>query len=189
MSTVFLDQALQPGDRILLDTTSLAAYLDATESTHVLARYVIDELVASGRNPAVVSMITVMELLVRPLRATPRGHHTILAFLRAQPNLAAVPVDLQVAQDAAFLRAAQRFSPPDALIVGTGLASQVGHLVTNDKAWARKLAGLESRIRVCTLADFLEADELPMPVEWQRMADGRPMPNIVAAVRRSRTGH
>jgi predicted nucleic acid-binding protein len=154
MTTASLEQALPEGERILLDTTALAAYLDASESTHDLARHVVDGLVAPGRNPAIVSMITVMELLVRPLRATPHGHHTILAFIRAQPNLTAVPVDLQVAQDAAFLRAAHRFSPPDALIVGTGLAAQVGHLVTNDRAWARKLADLESRIRVCTLADY-----------------------------------
>jgi predicted nucleic acid-binding protein len=155
MSVKSLEQALPEGERVLLDTTALAAYLDATESTHSLARHLIDQLVASGRNPAVVSMITIMELLVRPLRATPHGHHTILAFLRSQANVTAVPVDLQVAQDAAFLRAAQRFSPPDALIVGTGFATQVSHLVTNDRAWARKLAGLESRIRVCTLADHM----------------------------------
>lgn len=155
MTIASLERALPEGERLLLDTTALAAYLDATESTHGLARHVVDELVASGRNPAIVSMITVMEILVRPLRATPHGHHTILAFLRAQAHLTAVPVDLQVAQDAASLRAAQRFSPPDALIVGTGLAAQVGHLVTNDRAWARKLTGFEPRIRVCTLADHL----------------------------------
>lgn len=155
MTIASLEQAIPPGERLLLDTTSLAAYLDATESTHDLARHVIDGMVAPGRNPAIVSMITVMEILIRPLRATPHSHHTILAFIRSQPNLTAVPVDLQVAQDAASLRAAQRFSPPDALIVGTGLATQVGHLVTNDRAWARKLSGLESRVRVCVLADHL----------------------------------
>ena len=83
MTTASLEQALPEGERILLDTTALAAYLDASESTHDLARHVVDGLVAPGRNPAIVSMITVMELLVRPLRATPHGHHTILAFIRA----------------------------------------------------------------------------------------------------------
>lgn len=155
MTIASLEQALPAGDRLLLDTTALAAYLDATEATHDVARYVIEVLVGSGRNPAIVSMITVMEILVRPLRATPHGHHTVMAFIRGQANLTAVPVDLQVAQDAASLRAAQRFSPPDALIIGTGLATQVGHLVTNDRDWARKLTGLESRIRVCTLADHV----------------------------------
>ena len=155
MTIASLERVLPAGDRLLLDTTALAAYLDATEATHDLARHVIDALVGPGRNPAIVSMITVMEILVRPLRATPSGHHTVMAFLRDQPNLTPVPVDLQVAQDAASLRAAQRFSPPDALIVGTGLATQVGHLVTNDRDWARKLKGLESRIRVCMLSDHI----------------------------------
>jgi hypothetical protein len=60
-----------------------------------------------------------------------------------------------MAQDAALLRAEHRFAPPDALVVGTGLACQVGHLVTNDRDWAPKLARLRGRIGVCTLAEFL----------------------------------
>lgn len=150
-----LVRAIPEGDRILLDTTALAAYLDASEATHSVTRHLVAEFVGSGRNPAVISMITVMELLVRPLRASPPGHYTLLAFLRNHPNLLAVPVDLQVAQDAAFLRAAQRLSPPDALVVGTGLATQVGHLVTNDRKWATKLSSMPDRIRVVTLSDHL----------------------------------
>jgi predicted nucleic acid-binding protein len=57
-------------------------------------------------------------------------------------------VDLQVAQEAAHLRAASRLSPPDALIVGTGLAAQVRHLVTNDHGWAPKLASMAARLAV-----------------------------------------
>lgn len=150
-----LERTIGSGERMLLDTTVLAAYLDPTEATHTVARHLLDELVASGRNPAVVSMVTVMELLVRPLRASPPGHHTVLAFLRHQPNLEAVPLDLQMAQEAASLRATHRLSPPDALIVATGIASQVAHLVTNDAAWAKKLSVLRHRIGVVTIAQFL----------------------------------
>lgn len=148
MSEASLLKAISPGDRLLLDTTILAAYLDASDATHPVARYVLDHLVAPGKNPAVASMITVMEILVRPLRAMPPGHHTVLAFLRSHANLDCVPVDLQVAQEAAHLRAAQRFAPPDALIVGTGLAAQVRHLVTNDHNWVSKLASQRARIGV-----------------------------------------
>lgn len=155
MSIESLESAIPAGDRILLDTTTLAAYLDSTEAVHPIAKLVVEEFVGDGRNEAVISMITVMELLVRPMRATPPGHHTVMAFIRNQPNLAAVEVDLQIAQDAAFLRAAHRFSPPDALVVGTGLAAQVGHLVTNDYAWDRRLASMQARIRVCVLARHL----------------------------------
>lgn len=155
MSVASLLAAVPDGDRLLLDTTTLAAYLDDSEVAHPVARYVMEELVGTGRNPAVVSMITVMELLVRPLRASPPGHHTLLAFLRNHPNLSAVPVDLQVAQDAAFLRASSRLSPPDALVVGTGLAAQVGHLITNDRKWSTKLSTMTDRVRVVTLSDHL----------------------------------
>ncbi len=34
-----------------------------------------------------------------------------------------------------------------------------------------------------------EADTLPVPVGWQTMMDGRPMPDVVGALRRSRAGH
>lgn len=115
----------------------------------------LKELVESGRNPAVVSMITVMEILVPPLRRSPPGHHTVLAFLRSHPNLEAVPVDLQVAQEAAALRATHRLAPPDALIVGTGIATQVGHLVTNDGDWKRRLSAISARIEVVQTADHL----------------------------------
>jgi predicted nucleic acid-binding protein len=94
------------------------------------------------------------EVFVVVAMQRPPGHHTLLAFLRNHPNLETVAVDLHV-QDAAFLRAAQRFSPPDALVVGTGLATQVRHLVTNDHKWSTKLAGMSDRIQVVTLSDHL----------------------------------
>lgn len=34
-----------------------------------------------------------------------------------------------------------------------------------------------------------DAEEDPLPPEWRTLPDGRPMPNIVAAIRRSRQGH
>ena len=54
MSLSSLLEAIAEGDRVLLDTTALAAYLDATDATHPVARHVVNELVATGRNPAVV---------------------------------------------------------------------------------------------------------------------------------------
>lgn len=155
MSEASLLQRVQPGDRLLLDTTVLAAFLDATDATHPVASYILHELVASGRNPAVVSMVTVMEILIRPMRTTPPGHQTVLAFLRTHPNLETISIDLQVAQDAAHLRADKKFKPPDALIVGTGLAAQVRHLVTNDHNWSTKLNDMAARIAVVQTSDFL----------------------------------
>jgi len=155
MSLASLTASVPEGDRLLLDTTVLAAFLDATETTHPIAVHVLDQFVATGRNPAVISMITVMEILVRPMRASPPGHHTVLAFLRSHPNLECVPVDLQIAQEAAHLRADKKFAPPDALIVATGLATQVRHLVTNDRDWSAKLASMTDRISVARASTYL----------------------------------
>jgi predicted nucleic acid-binding protein len=148
-------EAVPEGDRVLLDTTILAAFFDAGDATHSVARHVVNEMVATARNSAVVSMITVMEILIRPLRASPTGHRTVLAFLRSHPNMTCVPVDLQVAREAAHLRADENFKPPDALIVGTGLAAGVGHLVTNDRNWKGVLAGMSQRIEVVRTSDHL----------------------------------
>jgi predicted nucleic acid-binding protein len=155
MTRAALDRSVPEGDRVLLDTTALAAYLDAREPTHPVIRYLMDEFIARGRNEAVISMITVMEILVRPLRSAPGGYHTVLAFVRDHPHLQAIPLDLQMAQEAASLRATHRLSAPDALVIGTGVATQVGQLVTNDHAWSKKLAPIRDRIRVLTLDRFL----------------------------------
>lgn len=39
------------------------------------------------------------------------------------------------------------------------------------------------------LEPLLEDEELPKPSGWARMSDGRPVPNVVRAIRLSRLGH
>jgi predicted nucleic acid-binding protein len=116
----------------------------------------MNEMVSTGRNPAVLSMISIAEVLVRPMRAgvLERYDH-LLDFLTKFPNLRPIPVDLAVAQEAASLRASYRLAMADALIVATGIVSQVHHLVTNDADWSRKLQPISGRIRVCHLSRFL----------------------------------
>lgn len=149
-----LADRIPAGDRLLLDSSVLAAYLDGGERTSALAVELLDDLVRSGRNPAVVSMVSVVETLIRPLRRLPAAHATVLAFYREFPNLVAAPVDLDVAAEAANLRVAFGLSAPDALIAATGLAAGVSHLVTNDRAWLARLAPLRDRAGVLVLGDL-----------------------------------
>ena len=151
-----LADRLPAGDRVLLDSSVLAAYLDGGERTSALAAELLDDFVRSGRNPAVVSIVSVMETLIRPLRRLPAAHGTVRAFYREFPNLVAAPVDLDVAAEAANLRVAFGLSAPDALIAATGLAAGVAHLVTNDRAWPARLAPLRDRAGVLLLNDLLE---------------------------------
>lgn len=159
MSRASLERVLPQGDRILLDTSGLIAYLGKPESTTPVITHVVDEYVRSGRNPAVVSMVTAMELLVRPLQVGPGDEYDhLMDFLQRFPNLKAQPVDLAIAQEAASLRAQHKFTAPDALVIATGIVTQVSHLVTNDDDWKKRLTGITARIRVCYLEDHLPLD-------------------------------
>lgn len=156
MSRTSLERAVPQGERILLDTSSLISYLGASDAATPVIKHVIDDWVRSGRNAAIVSMVTVMEVLVRPLEVDPgEKYDHVMDFLQRFPNLKAQSVDLVVAHEAASLRAQHKFSPPDALVIGTGLVAQVGHLVTNDKEWKKKLAVISARVRICYLEDHL----------------------------------
>lgn len=56
---------------------------------------------------------------------------------------------------------------------------------------ARKV-GTQHVIEEADLAAVLSEDDgemLPVPERWRRSDSGRPLPNIVAAIRRSRRGH
>ena len=157
MSLAALGRALPAGDRVLLDSTSLIAYLNNGERVSPAAIHVIDQLVKSGRNPAVVSMVSVMECLIRPIKKGPEAYDNVLDFLAHFPNLKPQVIDLAVAQEAAGIRATFDFSPPDSLVIATGVIAQVGHLVTNDLRWKRQLQGrrISKRIKVVYLEDFI----------------------------------
>jgi predicted nucleic acid-binding protein len=151
------EQRIAPGDRVLIDTSVLIAYFGKPEAdaTQGLATILIDDFVATGRNEAVISAVTAMELLVRPLKVAPKAALHVHGFLSHTEHLTLLSADLHVAQEAANLRAAYNFKAPDALVAGTGLVAQVAHLITNDKEWATKLAPLKSRINVTYLRDYL----------------------------------
>jgi len=47
-----------------------------------------------------------------------------------------------------------------------------------------------ARARIVVAEDLaLDSDLVPLPEGWGRMANGEPMPDVAAAVRRSREGH
>lgn len=133
----------------------MIAYLDGSEPTSPAAVHVIDTLVRSGRNAAVVSMVTAMEILIRPLRGSRTDYLHAVDFLTHHPNLRAQPIDLAIAQEAASVRASFKLSAPDALIVATGLLCQVGHVVTNDERWRSVLKPIQRRINVVCFTNHL----------------------------------
>lgn len=128
------------GETLLLDTSVIIAYLDRRDRASGIAADVVDGLVRSGRNPAVVSMVTVAEVLVGPERSRNAALHAeIIEFMTLLPGLVLREVDLEIAQRAAILRGLHRLRLADALIVATGLIAGAGGIVSNDRAWQSML--------------------------------------------------
>lgn len=156
MTRESLERAIPKDARFLIDTSALISYLGEPDAVTPVIRHVIEDWVRGGRNTGIVSMVTAMEVLVEPLTVGPGEQYLhVMDFLQRFPNLNAQVVDLAVAQEAASLRAQHKFKPPDALVIGTGVVAQVGHLVTNDKEWKTKLASIAKRVKVCYLEDHL----------------------------------
>jgi predicted nucleic acid-binding protein len=152
-----IEESLPPRDVLLLDTTVIASYFKGTEAASPVATHVVDRLVAAGRNPAVISTITAMELLVPPIRDEDDAlYRHVLFFLLNTPGITVIDTDMVVAREAAAIRAAFRLKPPDALIIGAGRVHHASHFVTNDKEWKRKLpASAPVEMAVCYLEDHL----------------------------------
>jgi predicted nucleic acid-binding protein len=140
-----VERAIAPGAGLTIDTSAILAYLDGSERVSDVAAGVIDRLVASGRNPAVVSAITVTEALVRPVRAGSAGAVGLVeTFLESFPNLSVAPVTYAVAREAAAIRAATALRTPDAIVLATAIAGGHPIVVANDARWAAAIerAGL-----------------------------------------------
>jgi predicted nucleic acid-binding protein len=149
MKPAALDAAIPAGVTILLDTSAVLAYLSGAEPASAAAASVIDGLVASGRNLAVVSAITVTETLVRPMRAaSSTAIRLVDDFLFQFPNLRVDPVTVAVARKAARIRAATAAPTPDSLILATAVLGAASIVVGGDASWPSiaKRAGLETRV-------------------------------------------
>jgi predicted nucleic acid-binding protein len=158
VSRAALEAAIPVGETILLDTSAILAYLSGSERASAAATVVIDELVRSGRNPAVVSAISVCEVLVRPNRAgSPGAVRLVDDFVTHFPNLRVEAVTIEIARLGARIRAASAAPTPDALILATAIAGSARFVVGNDTGWPGVVARADLPITVVVLATFVDA--------------------------------
>jgi predicted nucleic acid-binding protein len=152
-----LQDSLPDGDRILLDTSTIASHFKGNEPASPIATHVIDHWIASNRNPAIISTVTAMELLIPPLHDRDDVlYRGMLFFLLHTRNLQIADITFRVAHEAAAVRAQYRLKTPDSLIVATARVQSVRHIVSNDSEWRRKLWDASSfGMTVCYLEDHL----------------------------------
>ena len=76
-----LEQFVPMGSRVAVDTSAVIAYLHGGEPASPAATWLFDGRIAQARNSAVISSITVAEILVGPIREGPAAAATADAFL------------------------------------------------------------------------------------------------------------
>ena len=155
MSRRTLERSLPAGERFVADSSTLLAYLNGNEPASPVAALVMDEFVRSGRNRALISAITVTEVLVRPMQTSPSVTLTAEDFLSFFPNLSTHPLDHATAREAARIRAASGLKTPDAVVLATAVVAGVRIVVANDDRWATAIAKATPGLTLCRLEAHL----------------------------------
>lgn len=104
----------------------------------------------AGKFRLATSALTLLELLVRPLRT---GNAPLVIHyeeLLSNSDLRLVPITRDVLRTGAELRATQNLKTPDAIHAATAILTGCSHFVTNDPSF-RRLADIE----VVVLSDLL----------------------------------
>jgi predicted nucleic acid-binding protein len=143
--------------KIAVDSNIFIYAVEANERYARLAD-AVSEWIEKPGHAAVTSTITLTELLVKPYRGPDdlmaRTYH---ALLTRYPGLTWIPVDLQIADLAAQLRAKHRLRTPDSIQAATAIHAGATGLVSNDPVFAR-IGAVESIV-----FDDLIPDTCPEP--------------------------
>ncbi len=153
MQAAELDRRLGAVRRVFLDSSVCIAYHSTAEASHLLARQLFERIAAPGDLTAYLSVVSVAELLIRPIRAGNADLSFMHTFLRSFPNLQVLPADFEVAIQAATIRTQTGLPLPDALLVSSALLSACEVIVTHDRRWQRRLQPLFPRCAWITLED------------------------------------
>ena len=124
----------------------LAPYADLTET---LFAAVLD-----GSLKAILSTISITELLVRPFaKDQPDRIMAFERFLFSLPNTDLVPPSYSISKEAARLRAKYRIRTPDAILLATSLIEKAEAFLTND---ARLGMIKDEGLNILVLDDFID---------------------------------
>jgi predicted nucleic acid-binding protein len=128
---------LPSGGLVGIDTSPFIYHLEGNVSRQKVIEPFFSDL-AAGRVNGVTSVVTLLELLVRPIELEAHeAARDFESFLYGYPNLRVVDVDRGVARLAAKLRASYRLAAADCLQLGSAINAGASVFLTNDRALAR----------------------------------------------------
>jgi predicted nucleic acid-binding protein len=131
---------------VIYHLEGMAPYADLTETLFAA--------VLEGSLKAILSTISITELLVRPFAKDQLDR--IMAFERflfSLPNTDLVPPGYAISKEAARLRAKYRIRTPDAILLATSLIEKADAFLTND---ARLATIKDEDLDILLLDDFID---------------------------------
>ncbi|MEA3440415.1 MAG: type II toxin-antitoxin system VapC family toxin [Chloroflexota bacterium] len=146
-----ISERLASNDLIGLDT-SIFIYHFESNPKYIQITNEILTCIESGETQAITSVLTIMELSVRPWQLG-KGHiaRKYEALLSHFPNLQIIDIDREIGRWAARLRAEFNLSPPDALHLATCITNGASAFISND----RLLKRVNGILEIFILDDFL----------------------------------
>ena len=149
---VDLAASLRQHARVGLDTSVFIYHIEGSSRYASPAGAALEELVR-GAFEGVTSVLTLMEMAVRPLQlGRPEVADEYDVLLATYPHLTVAEIDRGIARRAAELRASYRLRPADALQVGACLEHGTTAFLTNDRG-LRRVGEFETLL----LEDFVQA--------------------------------
>jgi predicted nucleic acid-binding protein len=138
--------------KIGLDTSILIYHLEDIDPYADLTE-VAFSAIAEGLPKAVVSTISITELLVQPFAKGEEDRITIFEqFILSLPNTDLIALTYGIAKEAARLRAKYAIRTPDALLISTAISEKAEAFLTNDS----RLRSLKAEgVSILVLDDFL----------------------------------
>ncbi|MCH7698015.1 MAG: PIN domain-containing protein [Chloroflexi bacterium] len=131
-------QSLASARRLCFDSNALIYYLNSVEPYAAAIRTLLDDI-RVGRREGMLSVVTEIELLVRPLRdGTLQDVERVRALMDAQ-GFNVVPLDREIARAAAGVRAESGLRLPDAAVVATAMVTGCDVIVGNDARCAKRV--------------------------------------------------
>ena len=146
-------QLFDSRERVALDTSVFIYLFNRQEPYYATCRRLVGDI-ERGELRGVISAITEMEMLVRPLaEGLTRVVADIEQLLRRLRWLDIVPMDRALARQAAALRAETRLRSLDAIIATTAIAADCRYVVGNDRPFADRVKG----VHYLVLRDYVAA--------------------------------
>ncbi len=127
-----VDDALRGVTRLGLDTAPVIYFVEANPRYDAVVTAIFQRFV-DGRCRGITSVVTLSEVLVRPLALSDQSAQAMyVGVLRDEEGLDVRSIDAPTAVQAASLRARHRLSLPNALQVSAALQAGCQAFLTND---------------------------------------------------------